>query len=166
MQTLRVSQLPFVRPEIESDLALMDREGFVDEEVVKIFAATPNTSRTTAQLSDLVLSAEDLDFAGWNFPVSSISRHPEITPVHQRDDEFSKDLVSPQPLNFSRARPTAPEPTNHWWLAGLAGVITTVGFSFILVKLIAPNSLGVPHVSQEKSSPHASSQLEVSVGEH
>lgn len=100
------------------------------------------------QQSDLVLSAEDLDFAGWSFPTAT--REPEALKVPSIFDEIAREAASPKPLNFSRPRPTEPETSNRWWLAGLAGIVTTVGFSLILIKLIAPLSFGVPQVKPEK----------------
>jgi hypothetical protein len=165
MQPLRVSQLPFVRPEGESKSSVMEREGFVDEDVVKVMVARPQGSRHVGQQSDLVLSAEDLDFAGWSFPTTAATREPQALTVPRIFDELAKEAASPKPLNFARARPTEPETNHRWWLAGLAGVVTTVGFSLILIKLIAPLSFSVPQVKPEKLTESVPAKAAVATAE-
>ena len=125
MQPLFLSPLPTLRTESESTQLQMEREGFVDEMVIKTMLAPTAISRSMARPSDLALAADDMDFAGWSMSPFATAARSE----------------TPQPR---RARPPvilepgleAPHQGSHrWWLAGIAGAFSTILFSALLLNL-------------------------------
>ena len=74
MNSLRLSPLPSTRPSDESDSRSMEREGFVDEAVVMTLITETHPGRRVAYPEDLALAADDLDFAGWQLPVTHAAR--------------------------------------------------------------------------------------------
>ncbi|MES2439329.1 MAG: hypothetical protein V4584_09690 [Verrucomicrobiota bacterium] len=145
MNPLRLSPLPSLRADDESGTLLMEREGFVDEAVVTALVRnTHHHHRSTPYPEDLALAADDLDFAGWRLSSSPPVRGPEF---------------SPQVINAIVRRAAPPmieEPglgsphlgSHRWWLAGLAGVISTMLFSLLLLSLsVRPGSHFAPVLS-------------------
>ena len=143
MQPLRVSQLPFVRTEGSAQAALVEEAGFVDEEVVTKLVARPSARRTQAKPSDMVLSADDLDFAGWDFPTQAHAREAKPEFGRKPAEFVPADTPEVAPLKFSRSHETHQDPGGRWWLAGLLGVVAVIVISLVLIKLIAPASFDV-----------------------
>jgi hypothetical protein len=110
----------------------MEREGFVNESVVTELLNRPlAATRLMPQPQDLILGVDDVDYAGWQLSPARSHRTCE---------------VPPQVINALVRRATPPsveEPGigiphfgNHrWWLAGLAGVLSTMLFSILLLSL-------------------------------
>lgn len=125
MNPLRLSPLPSLRSDDLSRSLWIEQEGFVDEEVV--FALTlPDHSRSVAYREDLVLSADDSDFAGWQ-----LSPAPQVSA--NRAEVISR---RPTPPYIEEPGLGTPHVGAHrWWLAGLTGVLSTVLFSGLLLHL-------------------------------
>lgn len=104
----------------------MEREGFVDEAVVMALMTGPLPSRSVAFPEDLALSADDLDFAGWR-----------LSPTLPRVSEVTRDIPRrASPPFIEEPGIGAPHLGAHrWWLAGLAGVLSTLLFSVLLLNL-------------------------------
>ncbi|MES2660981.1 MAG: hypothetical protein V4689_20315 [Verrucomicrobiota bacterium] len=131
MNSLELSPLPSIRTDDDSPSLQMEREGFVDEAVVAALVSGPRSSRSMAYPEDLVLAVDDMDFAGW-----------QITPA----TPFRGAEMPPQVIDAIMRRATPPvvnEPgignphfgSHRWWLAGLAGVLSTMLFSVLLLTL-------------------------------
>lgn len=143
MNRLKLTVLPSNRAENDLDLPVMEREGFVDDAVVLALVAGPIQSRPLVDHRDLVLPADDMDFAGWSLsdslPLRSI----------QRPTPFS------EALDRRPAPPTLEEPglgdphrgTHRWWLAGLAGALSTLLFSVLLLSLSNRGHLEIDGIS-------------------
>lgn len=109
----------------------MEPEDFVDDQVVLSLVAGTQVPRPTIPRSDLALSSDDTDFAGWSIPTPHPRRQPAV-PV----DEFNPQLRRP-------ALPVLEEPgigephrgSHRWWIAGLAGALSTMLFSLLLLTL-------------------------------
>jgi hypothetical protein len=131
MKSLRLSLLPSVRQNEESGSLRMEREGFVDEAAVTALLSGPTHLRSSTYSEDLALAADDLDFAGWQVPSTPVARPAEFPP--QVIDAIVRRAAPPQ-LN----EPGIGSPhfgSHRWWLAGLAGVFSTLLFALLLVTL-------------------------------
>jgi hypothetical protein len=143
MNRLKLTVLPSSRPDQDTDSSVMEREGFVDDAVVLALVAGPVQPRLLADPRELILPADDMDFAGWSLssalPLRSI----------QGPTPFS-ELLDRQP-----ALPTLDEPgigaphhgTHRWWLAGLAGALSTLLFSVLLLSLSNRGHLEIEGIS-------------------
>ena len=108
-------------------------EGFVDEEAITRLVArppleaSPQAFRIAAWPTDLVLSAEEQDYAGV-LAAPTIQRSPQIE-------------TAPVRLGLRRAAPpelAGSEPDQsgqRWWLAGVIGAIFTAVIALLLVAL-------------------------------
>lgn len=131
MNPLRLSPLPCLRSDEGSAVSATERDGFVDEAVVLALVAGSPVSRRISPPADLVLAADDMDFAGWYLPSSPAAR-PSGTV------SFPLEAASRRP-----AEPVLDEPgigeshrgSHRWWLAGLAGAISTLLISLLLLSL-------------------------------
>ena len=129
MEPLTLSPLPILRTEDESGLRMIEREGFVDEALVSALMLGPlSTSRQSPHPADLALAADDLDFAGWQ-----LSPQPRRIEIPAEDE---KPLRRPAPPRVEEPGLGSPHSGSHrWWLAGLAGILSTMLFSLLLVTL-------------------------------
>lgn len=120
------------RADNESESRRFEREGFVDEAVVTAMALPPPKTggRMIACPDDLILAADDLDFAGWQVPAAA--------PWMAQDRNPAQDLPSRRPAPPSIREPGLGQPhsgAHRWWLAGLAGALSTMLFSLLLLTL-------------------------------
>ncbi len=131
MNSLPLSPLPSFRTDDDarSHLMEMERDGFVDEAVVTALMAGPRPPRNSGFPEDLALAADDLDFAGWRLAPAPRTRGAEVPPqvidaiVRRASPPLEPGLGSPH-LGGHR-----------WWLAGLAGALSTLLFSLLLLSL-------------------------------
>jgi len=132
MNPLQLSPLPTSRSDDDSGSLLMEREGFVDEAVVAALVTRPlHASRTMAYPEDLVLAADEMDFAGWSTFSGPLQRGPEVPP--QVIEAIVRRAAPPQTEEPGLGQPHAGSP--RWWLAGLAGILSTMLFSVLLMTL-------------------------------
>ncbi len=132
MNPLRLSPLPSIRANDEPGSLLMESEGFVDEAVVKALMSGPDNSRRVAYPEDLALAAGDLDFAGWQLSPSVPVRRAAEVPPHVIDAIIRRAA----PPVFEESGIGTPHHGKHrWWLAGMAGVLSTMLFSVLLLTL-------------------------------
>ena len=135
MTPLHLSPFPSLRTDEIPGTRITEREGFVDDEVVMALVAGPATQRNTPISAELALAVDDMDFAGWCLtPAPPVSRD-KPTP------QFSSPVVSqpqsrPAPPIQNEPGLDAPHSGSHrWWLAGLAGALSTLLFSLLLLSL-------------------------------
>ncbi|MEO7101100.1 MAG: hypothetical protein ABI162_17215 [Luteolibacter sp.] len=139
MDPLRLSPLPVLRAEDETGSLHMERHGFVDEDVVAALVLGPNAlSRQSAYPEDLALAPDDLDFAGWSLtppPEPRLIVTPPNVVVHPSSGDERPRRPAP-PVMEEEAGLDSPHSGSHrWWLAGLAGVLSTMLFSLLLLNL-------------------------------
>lgn len=151
MSKLHLSPLPSPRNVEESESLQFEREGFVDEQVVAEMVCGPRSMRSMPCPEDLILSVDDMDFAGWQLSPLGNSRSAEVPP--QVIDAIVRRATPPA---IEEPGIGAPHLGSHrWWLAGLAGVLSTMLFSVLLLTLAhRPGMVVAPHsLSQSKSVP-------------
>ena len=130
MTPLRLSPLPSLRSDAPSESLLMEREGFVDEAVVKAIMSGQLTNRSVISPEFLALSSDDTDFAGWQLS-------PTLRVITDADGGISR-RASPPCLAPFIEEPGIGQPhlgAHRWWLAGLAGLLSTLLFSLLLLNL-------------------------------
>lgn len=131
MNKLKLSMLPSLRYDEVTGRPVKEPEDFVDDQVVLSLVAGTQVQRPIIPRSDLALSSDDTDFAGWSIP----NPHPRLQTA------APLDALNPQPRR--PALPVLEEPGlgephrgNHrWWIAGLAGALSTMLFSLLLLTL-------------------------------
>lgn len=152
MNRLDLTPLPRIHPEDGSCPAEEPKEGFVDEEVAMALVAGPDTTRLERNSADLALAA-DMDFAGWclSTALPPVTRASVEEPVEEHAGDSVAEGRRPAP-------PTVGEPGigeshrggHRWWLAGLAGAVSTLMFVVLLFSL----SARIPQEEGEVSRPH------------
>ena len=130
---LRLSPFPLVRDPDESGSLRMEREGFVDEAVVTALRMRPVHVRSVAYLEDLALACDDQDFAGWRIAERLPVRNPEVPP--QVIEAIVRRAAPPIVGEPGLGQPH--HGSHRWWLAGLAGALSTLLFSLLLLTLSA-----------------------------
>jgi hypothetical protein len=151
MNPIQLSPLPSNRAIEDSGALQMEREGFVDEAVVLALVNGPRHLRSTAYPADLALAADDLDFAGWQLPSEAPVRAPEIPP--QVISAIVRRATPPTLEEFGIGVPH--RGSHRWWLAGLAGVLSTMLFSLLLMTLSSRSHFS----AKEVHTPAAVTQL-------
>ena len=164
---MRLSPFPATRSEEDSPSLQMEREGFVDEAVVYALVSGPKSSRSMPFRDDLALAVDDMDFAGWQLSPSTPFRSAEVPP--QVIDAIVRRAAPPV---IAEPGLGLPHVGNHrWWLAGLAGALSTMLFSVLLLSLssrttshfetmVPPKALTQPKkIAIEKAEPVSQPQL-------
>ena len=131
MNPLRLSPLPSLPSDDASAISAAERDSFVDDAVVLSLVAGRTVTRQFATTADLILAADDMDFAGWSLPPAAAAPLKDTTPA------------PPQTTTRRPAEPVLEESgigashrgSHRWWLAGLAGAISTLLFSVLLLSL-------------------------------
>lgn len=137
MNRLPLTLLPSLRNDENRTVTAREPDGFVDDDVVMALLAGPITARPTPSASDLVLAANDMDFAGWSLPPFLPDRVTRALGAER--ERVCGRRAAPPVLE----EPGLGEPHrgNHrWWLAGLAGALSTLVFSLLLLSLSARNT--------------------------
>jgi len=131
MKSLPISALPSLRTEEPASERIMERDGFVDDSVVLAMLAGPGMARQNIVPQDLALSADDMDFAGWCLS-AALPAHATRAPM--------ETTRRPAPPEFDEPGLSEPHQGSHrWWLAGLAGALSTLLFSLLLLSLSSRN---------------------------
>ncbi len=168
MTPLRLSPLPILRSNDEAGSLMIETEGFVDEAAVTALMCGPAAnSRQGPYHEDLALAADDLDFAGWQL----------TSPPHPRLSEAAAKTETPprRPSPPEIEHPGLGQPysgSHRWWLAGLAGVLSTMLFYLLLLNLasrpgtrlevfFAPRPTAVEQIApvEKQAEPKVSTEL-------
>jgi len=107
-----------------------EMDGFVDDSAVFSLLLGPTIARPQLEKqSGLVLTADDLDFAGW-YLTSALPAHATLPVIKER----------PAPPRMDEPGIGEPHRGSHrWWLVGAAGAFSTMLISLLLVSLSARN---------------------------
>lgn len=152
MNPLQQSASPRQRLAETSNLQSMEPDGFVDDEVVFALIAGRSQPRVMADSQDLVLPAEDIDFAGWTMPAPLPSRFtpPIVSPPesHERRPEPPKMQKAPAPPRT--------QSIGRWWFACLIGTLFTLSLAALLYALADRGILsfeGFPFPAGQQEAP-------------
>lgn len=126
MNRLHLQPLPSPRSAEAAGTAYLVAD-FVDEEVVAALVSGRRFERSAVDPTDLVLAA-DGDFAGWRLPGSLVADVPRAhcerpEPRRAAEPEWEPGIGEPH------------QGTHRWWMAGLAGALTTLLISSLLYSL-------------------------------
>lgn len=127
MNLKMLSPLPRQNSDVDRGESDLQRDGFVDDEVILALVAGPSASRPQANPQDLALAADEMDFAGWSLPAEL-----PLPPV--TSETLTQRRAAPPELE----EPGIGEPhrgSHRWWLAGLAGALSTMIFTMVLIAI-------------------------------
>jgi len=99
---------------------------FVDESRLALLIGTPLCSRTIPMPDDLVLTADENDFAGWMLP----TRTPPLTNPEAKPAALPRETAATLEIPDE-----ANHPTSSWWICSSAGAFCTLLFAFLLLTL-------------------------------
>ncbi|MES2476641.1 MAG: hypothetical protein V4640_12730 [Verrucomicrobiota bacterium] len=155
MTPLALNPLPSARSADDTSPWQAEQMGFVDEAVVAKLLSPGRLPRVQPSPHDLILSADDVDFAGWQLaPSTSPFRGMETIP---EPPTFSTRRASPPEMNEPGIG--SPHRGNHrWWLAGLAGALSTLLFTVLLLTLSSRPEVKSHAAPAQTAPPAASSQ--------
>jgi len=149
MQTFRTFQLPLgplpaFRGECPHEFQALPMEDFVDHDVIASLIALPHAPRIHPAPADLILSADDNDFAGWSIRAASPFR------IIAEKQELAASRSLPEII----AEPGLLEPHrgNHrWWIAAVAGAASSLILSLLLLNLSDRSASGNGHAVAPES---------------
>jgi hypothetical protein len=145
MKREKLSMLPSQRFDDAAEMPVMERDGFVDDAVIQSILAGPVSPRHVVEPADLVLAADDMDFAGWILPKRKVSPFMQAPLIEQRLDLPLRRAAEPE---LDEPGLGEPHRGNHrWWIAGLAGGLTTMLFSVLLLTLSSREHLEMEGLS-------------------
>lgn len=127
MNLQNLSPLPSQRSETDCGSPFDGQDSFVDDEVVLALVTGSAISRSAANPNDLALAADDMDFAGWSLSSALPDRSVRA--------EYAPDRRAAPP---ELEEPGIGEPhkgSHRWWLAGLAGALSTMIFTLVLIAI-------------------------------
>jgi hypothetical protein len=131
---MHVAPFPASRFEASEPHPLPD--GFVDENVINALLSTPSASRVSSIPSDLVLSSDENDFAGWSVktvsPFRVIAERQELEEAQQLSNESDPGIGEPHRNG------------HRWWIAAATGAASALLLSFLFANLADRSEPGSP----------------------
>lgn len=125
MTTLPLSPLPCMRDDAAERGKMPLEDGFVDDSVVLALAAGAGRRSLEDRVS-WILRADDTDFAGWGCVPTVLT--PKAAPDVRR-------AAAPELAELGIGEPH--HGRHRWWLAGIAGAVTALLASALLLTLAA-----------------------------
>ena len=126
---LPLAPLPATRFENSGEERAVIPDGFVDDEVIALLISASPAPRITSSHSDLVLSSDENDFAGWSVP----SRSPFRVIAERQELQAQTREAAPE---VSEPGLGLPHRGGHrWWIAAATGVSSALILSFLFSSL-------------------------------
>jgi len=126
---MQLAPLPAVCTDDHRTSSAAIPDGFVDDEVIASIIAMPEAYRSNSSPSDLILSSDENDFAGWSVPRPSPFR------AIAEKQELS---VARSEAVLEEAEPGLGQPhrgQHRWWIAAAAGVSGAMILSLLFLSL-------------------------------
>ncbi len=141
MTPLPLAPLPAVRPNPPRGSAKPEMEGFVDESAILALLAKPAVPRSRGHLPDLALSASDDDFAGWPEPLVQ----SPFRAIAETEPAAVAAVRRPSPPRcVEPGIGTAHRGNHRWWLAGIAGAVTSLLLACLLLTVARQTQVPFP----------------------
>lgn len=119
-------------------------DGFVDEEIIATLIESPfqqsGHSRLGAAHSDLALSSDENDFAGWAVTPSS--------PFRVIAEAQERIISSPPPVESEPGIGQPHQGSHRWWIAAVAGMSSAVIVSVLFNSFGSPADSGFAFLSR------------------
>lgn len=139
---LPVSPFPAYSENGEKPTSLPD--GFVDDEVVATLIESPfhrpSLARVGPSHSDLALSSDENDFAGWALTPSS--------PFRVIAETQERTVSSPLPVETEPGIGQPHQGSHRWWIAAVAGISSAVIVSVLFNSFGSPADSGFAFLSR------------------
>lgn len=126
---MQLAPMPAVCTDDQRTLPATIPDGFVDDEVIASIISMPETYRSTSSPSDLILSSDENDFAGWSVPCPSPFRA-----IAERQ-EFSSARSEEIPAVTEPGLGQPHRGQHRWWIAAAAGVSGAMILSLLFLSL-------------------------------
>jgi len=127
--SLPLAPMPASRMEGTGEPVAPIPDGFVDDEVIANLLNAPGSHRVAALASDLVLSSDENDFAGWYVQ--------RVSPFRILADEQEKAAavagLEPEPVEPGLGRPH--RGGHRWWIATATGISSALILSLLFSNL-------------------------------
>lgn len=126
---MQLAPLPAACTDEHRTSAVPIPDGFVDEEVIASIIALPETYRSSSTPSDLILSSDENDFAGWSVP-----RPSPFRAIAERQ-EFSSARADTVTEEIEPGIGQPHRGQHRWWMAAAAGISSAMILSLLFVTL-------------------------------
>jgi hypothetical protein len=126
---LQLAPLPAVCSDDQRTYATPIPDGFVDDEVIASLIALPESYRTSSSPTDLILSSDENDFAGWSVPRPS----PFRAIAERQALAVARMETTPEEAEPGIGQPHRGQ--HRWWIAAVAGVSTAMVLSLLFLNL-------------------------------
>lgn len=132
---MKLAPIPADRSENPAETATPLMDGFVDDAAIASLIAPENVrARLTSRSSDLALSSDENDFAG--FTIRSASPFRAIAEKHELQVARQFSVMEEPGLG-------EPHRGNHrWWIAAVAGGASALVLSLLFVSLVDREASG------------------------
>ena len=126
---MQLAPLPAVCTDDQRTSPATIPNGFVDDEVIASIIAMPESYRSASSSSDLILSSDENDFAGWSVPRPSpfraIAERQELSIARQEEIPAEAEPGLGQPHRGQ----------HRWWIAAAAGVSSAMILSLLFLSI-------------------------------
>jgi hypothetical protein len=147
MTPLNLRPIPITRLDPSRESRVVECDGFVDDAVILSLLMGPVIQPTLAPGRDLLLTADEMDFAGWRLN-SRLPTRATQAPARRAGPPVLEET------GIGRAHTGA----HRWWLAGVVGTFSTMLIALLLFSLGNRNTKEMDELSISKSPVRSLSQ--------
>jgi hypothetical protein len=127
--SLPLAPIPLGRMENAGEQRPSIPDGFVDDDVIASLLAAPSVQRLSAMHSDMVLSSDVDDFAGW-----AVQRHSPFRVIAEQQER----AALPPAAETDSSEPGLGRPHrggHRWWIATATGISSSLILSLLFSNL-------------------------------
>ncbi len=128
--SLALAPIPVSRMDNAGEHHVSVPDDFVDDDVIASLLSTPSVQRASSVHSDLVLSSDDDDFAGW-----AVQRRSPFRIIAEQQERAALP-ETPIETDFSEPGLGRPHRGGHrWWIATATGISSALILSLLFSNL-------------------------------